>query len=590
MSLHWLGVFESEMITGHNVTVVTHTRTQPFIVMDGFQVNREFFELLRRENLKSDPLNEDEVVTDESSMETSEKVVKRLNDKNYLFVPRINLEEDDKNDSSESGPEITDQGKGLDSNEEIGSRFQLNRKAPSPVTFKPESTAAGITEETTDPPLTTTSPRDDRRGTETVEPADNAETTDSSKPTEAQTTAQTETPTKGWISPKAHGGLWGNWGSVRTCHQGEHVIGVQLSIEGQQGRGDDTALNAIRLRCSDGTVLKSSEMNSGSWLEEVKISKSDYWTGASIRQEKPQGGGDDTSANGIRLFSAKTNVITKPGDGYWGDWSSFVYCPGGTRISGFKTRVESAQGGGDDTALNDVSFFCSIPTEAPTTTEETTTTTEATTQKDTETTEEDNVSKEEDKVTTIGKNVTNEDKVTTKRDYVTTEDKVTTTTEEDNITTEEDNTTEGRENETSTKNSEEPTVDDTTAEAIAKELTEFTTESQTEMSTQNPKEFTQTQNRRRVVRRKHKTVVKTTRVKTRRNGSSDEDSKTVRKKDASTTLKLDDSNEHETTSSIVIDHDSNENIDNGDKFVDDEYKYAGGYDYNGGKSRILVIS
>ena len=92
--------------------------------------------------------------------------------------------------------------------------------------------------------------------------------------------------------------------------------------------------------------------------------------------------------------------------------------------------------------------------------------------------------------------------------------------------------------ETSTKNSEEPTVDDTTAEAIAKELTEFTTESQTEMSTQ----------------------------------------------------KLDDSNEHETTSSIVIDHDSNENIDNGDKFVDDEYKYAGGYDYNGGKSRILVIS
>ena len=92
------------------------------------------------------------------------------------------------------------------------------------------------------------------------------------------------------------------------------------------------------------------------------------------------------------------------------------------------------------------------------------------------------------------------------------------------------------------------------------------------------------------MRRKHKTVVKTTRVKTRRNGSSDEDSKTVRKKDASTTLKLDDSNEHETTSSIVIDHDSNENIDNGDKFVDDEYKYAGGYDYNGGKARILVIS
>ena len=134
-------------------------------------------------------------------------------------------------------------------------------------------------------------------------------------------------------------------------------MGIQLNIERPQGSGDDTALNAIRLRCSGGSILKSSEMGYGSWQPEVKISKSDYWTGVAIRQEKPQGGDDDTSANGIRLYSAQTNSITKPGDGYWGDWSSFVYCPEGTRITGFNTRVEP--GGGDDTAINEASFYCS---------------------------------------------------------------------------------------------------------------------------------------------------------------------------------------------------------------------------------------
>ena len=100
----------------------------------------------------SDPFKVDEVravITDESSMETSEKVVKRLNDKNYLYVPRTILKEADKIDLEESEPET-----GIDSNEEIGSGFRLNRKAfveglqpaPSPVTF-----ITAITEEITDP-------------------------------------------------------------------------------------------------------------------------------------------------------------------------------------------------------------------------------------------------------------------------------------------------------------------------------------------------------------------------------------------------------------------------------------------------------
>ena len=84
-----------------------------------------------------------------------------------------------------------------------------------------------------------------------------------------------------FIAPLAHSGFPGQWGDFRECPSGEHVIGVQLRIERGQGRGDDTALNAIRLRCTGGAVMKSREGPYGDWLEWTKISSSDYFKGFS---------------------------------------------------------------------------------------------------------------------------------------------------------------------------------------------------------------------------------------------------------------------------------------------------------------------
>ena len=67
------------------------------------------------------------------------------------------------------------------------------------------------------------------------------------------------------------------------------MIGVQLRIEQGQGRGDDTALNAIRLRCTGGAVLKSREGPYGDWLAWTQISAPDYFKGAQLRQEREQG-------------------------------------------------------------------------------------------------------------------------------------------------------------------------------------------------------------------------------------------------------------------------------------------------------------
>ena len=64
---------------------------------------------------------------------------------------------------------------------------------------------------------------------------------------------------------------WGNWGPWKECAAGHHVRGVQLRIEGLlPALHDNTALNAIRLTCSDGEVLVSAEGPWGDWGHVVR--------------------------------------------------------------------------------------------------------------------------------------------------------------------------------------------------------------------------------------------------------------------------------------------------------------------------------
>ncbi|KAI4887794.1 hypothetical protein NFI96_024752 [Prochilodus magdalenae] len=111
------------------------------------------------------------------------------------------------------------------------------------------------------------------------------------------------------LSPQAgtggarHDG-WGIWTSIEWCEFGM-LTSFQLQVEPHQGRiRDDTAANNIKFRCSQDT--------------EELIGNGTSW-------------------------------------GEWGDWSESCE---GKAICGIQTKVEEPQGLGDDTALNDVRFFC----------------------------------------------------------------------------------------------------------------------------------------------------------------------------------------------------------------------------------------
>ena len=53
--------------------------------------------------------------------------------------------------------------------------------------------------------------------------------------------------------------FWGDWGPKEHCPKGLRTIGFQLKTERPQGEGDDTALNAIALKCSVGGWIHSTE-------------------------------------------------------------------------------------------------------------------------------------------------------------------------------------------------------------------------------------------------------------------------------------------------------------------------------------------
>ncbi|XP_067322399.1 vitelline membrane outer layer protein 1-like [Anolis sagrei] len=158
-----------------------------------------------------------------------------------------------------------------------------------------------------------------------------------------------------------NGGKWGKWGRAEFCYKGAYAIGFKLKVQSHYDRRiykDDTTLNAIRLRCSDGHHITSTEGKRGDWKFFKFCSGKHLLKEFKLRVSKPKLFGDDTAANNIMFRCTNGNVLH--GDGYnWGEegrWSP----PCRKGICGLQTKVHQpgSLGSMDITGLNDVRFFC----------------------------------------------------------------------------------------------------------------------------------------------------------------------------------------------------------------------------------------
>ncbi|XP_063160543.1 vitelline membrane outer layer protein 1-like [Candoia aspera] len=153
-----------------------------------------------------------------------------------------------------------------------------------------------------------------------------------------------------------NGGRWGTWGQREFCPMG-HATGFALKVQPPQSVWvDDTGMNGIRLKCTDGTTIESKSGRWGNWTEFQKCPKGNL-VSFSLNMEERQGLLDDTAVNNIQFSCGDGTALMGRAHiwGRYGPWSKL--CAAGS-ICGMQTKVEEDQGFGDDTSFSDVKFFC----------------------------------------------------------------------------------------------------------------------------------------------------------------------------------------------------------------------------------------
>lgn len=159
---------------------------------------------------------------------------------------------------------------------------------------------------------------------------------------------------------------WGDWTAEEICPPNSWVSAMNLKIEPEQGEDDDTALNGIKLSCTNMDGLHTADITSGEqrwgFYRGKKFCESGFASGFQLRSERDQKSGDDASAIDLMLLCTHTDGTTSKIVGgeilTFGSYTQEQICPPGTAICGIRTQIEKDQGSGDDSALNNVDFAC----------------------------------------------------------------------------------------------------------------------------------------------------------------------------------------------------------------------------------------
>ncbi|XP_063448452.1 vitelline membrane outer layer protein 1 homolog [Mytilus trossulus] len=168
-----------------------------------------------------------------------------------------------------------------------------------------------------------------------------------------------------------NGGVFGDWTYQEFCTKGHYAVGYRMKIEGPDD--DRTELTAIEIICGSrggfpcGETSSSGQQGWGDWTEEVHCPTKTLLVAFSLQVQQYNVGIDNTGANYVKFkcryfkYDAGYFDLSYPPGygtyGSYGEWSDA--CPVNSAICGIQTKIHGGSPyGQDDTALNDVRFFC----------------------------------------------------------------------------------------------------------------------------------------------------------------------------------------------------------------------------------------
>ncbi|KAE9546989.1 hypothetical protein FO519_009798, partial [Halicephalobus sp. NKZ332] len=163
----------------------------------------------------------------------------------------------------------------------------------------------------------------------------------------------------------------GKWHAMEHCPPNMYAVGKQLKIEENQGFGDDTGLNAVALYCD---FLNSTSYTNrhritsgvgpfGNWQNVKYCPQGQVIVGFYIQTINPPFSDDMGMVNFLALcedpFGSRdpSHLFKNFTPAHQEKFRDHI-CPRGYAVYGIQTRVQEAQGSGDDTGLNDVNLDC----------------------------------------------------------------------------------------------------------------------------------------------------------------------------------------------------------------------------------------
>lgn len=159
---------------------------------------------------------------------------------------------------------------------------------------------------------------------------------------------------------------WGEWKEQEMCPDNSYAIGFDIKYHEFSPDQDNTALNGIKLLCSDlkFTKISSGQGDFGVWRFDIeksikKCKNFAKFIGFRMLIQGDSGENDDSSVNQIEMICEDNEYLSydvQPAvsSGYYTE----KRCPTGKAICGLKTQIESKKNQSDNTGLNNADFYC----------------------------------------------------------------------------------------------------------------------------------------------------------------------------------------------------------------------------------------